>query len=57
MRVLWLVLLLALAARSSVEHAAGTTNPAVTTPAEAPVSAGSVPETSPAAPDSAVAVP
>ncbi len=50
MRALWLLLLLPVAACSTDEHAAGTTNPAVTTPAEAPVSAGSVPD---AAPDSA----
>lgn len=48
MRYSLLALALILAACSTDEHAAGTTNPAVTTPAEAPVSAGDTPP----APDS-----
>lgn len=51
-----LLALLLLAACSTDEHAAGTTNPGVTTPAEAPASAGRVPGGPPPA-DSALAVP
>lgn len=53
MRLLLLALLLPLAACSTDERAAGTTNPVVTTPAEAPVSAGDTPTDAPAVPDSA----
>ncbi len=56
MRLAPLVLLLALAACSTDEHAAGTSNPGVTTPAEAPTSAMETPtDTIPA--DSATSVP
>ena len=57
MKPLLLALLLPLAACSTDEHAAGTTNPAVTTPAEAPVSAGDTPEALPEAADSTAEAP
>ena len=56
MRWTVLALLFALAGCATDDDAAGTSNPAVTTPAEAPVSAGTAaPDTIPA--DSALAVP
>jgi len=56
MRLFPLVFLLALAACSTDEHAAGTTNPGVTTPAEAPADIMETPG-DPVPADSATSVP